>query len=450
MYDRVFDPKVTKYINLYGLNGDDIFYVDSNVNSKIKLRIIGGQGNDTFNIKGNIKNKIYDYSPEKNFIVNARRSKNEMSTSPSVNRYDITSYKYNSYRIPMLNLGYNVEDNILIGLGFSLKTFGFRKDPYATYQKLSTLYSFSSHAYQLKYEGEFNQLVKNNDLVVHANFYNPVLNNFFGLGNNSVNDKNNPLEFYRVRYKYVDGEVLLRKKYFHNLLQFYLGPTYYHYWNRYDDNENKILGHPSLIGLDSASIYKGKSYLGGKFAVVVNNLNSELLPTRGVIWNTELKSMFGTNDNSHQITSLTSDLAVYASLRDPAKLVAVLRFGAGHIFNNNFEYFQALTLGANNYLRGFRKNRFAGQSVMYQTTELRVKLFESKSYVLPGAVGLIGFNEVGRVWMHNETSHKWHDDFGGGIYYSPYNFALVSATIAHSPEDNLFNFSIGTKFNITF
>ena len=450
MYDRVFDPKVTKYINLYGLNGDDIFYVDSNVNSKIKLRIIGGQGNDTFNIKGNIKNKIYDYSPESNFIVNGRKSKNEMSTSPSVNRYDITSYKYNSYRIPMLNLGYNVEDNILIGLGFSLKTFGFRKDPYATYQKLSSLYSFSSHAYQLNYIGEFNQLVKNNDLVVHADFYNPVLNNFYGLGNNTVNDKNNPLVFYHVRYKYVASEVLLRKKYFHNLLQFYLGPSYYHYWNKYPDNENKILAHPSLVGLDSASIYKGKSYLGGKFAVVVNNLNSELLPTRGVIWNTELKSMFGTNDNSHQITSLTSDMEVYASLRDPAKLVAVLRFGAGHIFNNNFEYFQALTLGANNYLRGFRKNRFSGQSVAYQTTELRVKLFESKSYVLPGAVGLIGFNEVGRVWMHNEVSHKWHDDFGGGIYYSPYNFALVSATLARSPEDNLFNFSIGTKFNITF
>ena len=87
---------------------------------------------------------------------------------------------------------------------------------------------------------------------------------------------------------------------------------------------------------------------------------------------------------------------------------------------------------------------------MYQTTELRVKLFESKSYVLPGAVGLIGFNEVGRVWMHGETSHKRHDDFGGGIYYSPYNFALVSATIAHSPEENLFNVSIGTKFNINF
>lgn len=450
MYDRKFDPKVTKFINLYGLNGDDIFYVDSNVNSKIKLRIIGGQGNDTFNIKGNIGNKVYDYLPDKNFIENGRRTKNEMSSSPYVNRYDITSYKYNSYRIPMLNLGYNVEDNLLLGLGFSLKTFAFRKDPYATYQKLSSLFSFSTKAYQLKYEGEFNQLLHNNDLVVHAQFYNPVLYNFFGFGNTSVKDKNKPIQFYHVRYKFVNADVLWRKRYFNNLLQLYMGPSYYHYWNKYPDNENKILQHPSMIGLDSASIYNGKSYVGGKFEIVINNLNSELLPTRGVIWNTQLSSMFGTNDNSHSITKITSDLAVYASLRDPAKLVAVLRFGAGHIFNNNFEYFQALTLGADNYLRGYRKNRFSGQSVMYQTTELRVKLFESKSYVVPGAVGLIGFNEVGRVWVNGENSHKWHNDYGGGFYYSPYNFALISATIAHSPEDNMFNFSIGTKFNINF
>jgi len=63
---------------------------------------------------------------------------------------------------------------------------------------------------------------------------------------------------------------------------------------------------------------------------------------------------------------------------------------------------------------------------------------------------LIGFNEVGRVWVKNEVSHKWHNDYGGGLYYAPYNFAIISAVIAHSPEENLFNFSIGTKFNLTF
>ena len=451
MYDRVFDPKVTRYINMYGLNGNDIFYVDSNVNSdKIKLRIIGGQGIDTFNIKGHIKNKIYDYAPEGNFIENANHTKNEMSSSPNVNQYEVMNYQYNIYRIPMLNLGYNSMEGLLVGVGYSLKTYEFRKKPYATYQKLSSLFSLSKNAYQVNYSGEFNQLYHNNDLVVHGQFYNPVLNYFFGFGNNSKLDRSKLKSYYYVRYKYVNAEVLLRKRYFNNLLQFYLGPTYFHYWNEHTDNLHLVLDHPSVVGLDSANVYSNKSYLGAKFAITLNNLNSELFPTRGVVWNTDLSSMAGINRNSHPITKLTSELEVYASLRDPAKLVAVLKLGAGHIFNNNYEYFQAYTLGASNYLRGYRINRFSGQSMMYLTTELRVKLFESNSYIFPGAVGLVGFNEVGRVWIENEVSHKWHDDFGGGLYYSPYNFALISAVIAHSPEDDLFNFSIGTKFNINF
>ncbi len=48
MFDRIFDSKTTKFINLYGLNGNDIFEVDSSAASKIKLRIIGGQGQRYF------------------------------------------------------------------------------------------------------------------------------------------------------------------------------------------------------------------------------------------------------------------------------------------------------------------------------------------------------------------------------------------------------------------
>lgn len=450
IYDRKFNAKETKYVNLYGLNGNDIFWVDSNTHSKIKLRIIGGKGNDTFHIMGNVRNKIFDYSREKNFIASSSRTKNEISASPGANQYDIGDFKYNSFNFPLINLGYNKEDKLLIGVGFSLKRYAFRKEPFSSYQKLFTLFSYSSRAYQLKYTGEFNQLMHNNDLVVHGEFHNPVLGNFYGLGNLTEKDKDHPREFYHIRYKYIQGEVLLRKKYFNNLLQVYFGPRYFHYWNKYADNENKILAHPSLAGLDSASIYNGKSYVGAKLAVVINNLNNELLPTRGVIWNTRLSSMFGTNNNSHPITKLTSDLQVYACLLDPAKLVAILRFGGGHIFNDDYEYFQALNLGDNNFLRGFRKNRFAGKSLLYQTTELRVKLFESTSYLFPGAVGLIVFHEAGRVWVKGESTHKWHHDFGGGFYYSPYHFALLSATMAHSEEDNLFNFSIGTKFNLIF
>jgi hemolysin activation/secretion protein len=127
-----------------------------------------------------------------------------------------------------------------------------------------------------------------------------------------------------------------------------------------------------------------------------------------------------------------------------------LRLGGGHIYSKHYEYFQLLNLGANNFLRGFRQNRFSGTSYAYASLELRVKLFNSTSYILPGEVGLVGFNDIGRVWLKGEHSELWHDSYGGGIYYAAYNYILLSATIGFSPGEQLFNFSLGTKFNITF
>ncbi len=449
MFDRVFDSKRTKFINLYGLNGNDIFEVDSTADSKIKLRIIGGKERDTFNIKGNVRNRIYDFTPENNYIENAHKTTNNISSDPTVNNYDITGFNYNTYRIPLLNIAFNEEDKFLLGLGYSLKTYSFRKDPYSTYQKITSQYSFKTSAYQVKYNGEFNQLLGKFDLVANGELYNTVLNNFYGLGNETKKDKNKNFSFYNVRYNYFSAEMLLRKR-IHNLIQFNIGPAYYHYWNHYYDNKGKILAQPGFGGFDSASIYSKKTYLGGKASIVINNLNNDLFPTRGIFWNTQFSSLFGISKNGSQITKLTTDMTLYSSLKDPTSIVAVVRFGYGHIFSENYEYFEALTLGSDNYLRGFRKDRFAGKSRLYQSTEIRLKLFDSKSYIVPGAVGLIGFNDIGRVWTKTETSHKWHDSFGGGFYYSPYNFAIVSATIAFSNEGSLYNFSIGTKFNITF
>ncbi len=99
---------------------------------------------------------------------------------------------------------------------------------------------------------------------------------------------------------------------------------------------------PALI---PASIYSDKTYAGPKISIIIHNTNNDLLPTRGVYWTTELTSLFGINNDSRQITKLTTDMAVYASYRDPTRFVTVLHLGYGHIFSENYEYFQALDLG---------------------------------------------------------------------------------------------------------
>jgi len=49
-------------------------------------------------------------------------------------------------------------------------------------------------------------------------------------------------------------------------------------------------------------------------------------------------------------------------------------------------------------LRGFQKQRFAGDALLYQNTEIRFKLGKIRSYLLNGTHGITLFNDVGRVW----------------------------------------------------
>lgn len=447
MYNRTFDPNVTKEIRLYGLNEDDIFDIDENVKSPIKVRIIGGLGKDTFDLKGNVANYVYDYAPGKNHIINDKKTHNKITDKLDVNRYDPTNHQYNEVRFPKINLGYNAEDFLMVGVGFTRKTFAFRKEPYASFQKLQTLVSTYRGSYQINYSGEFNERLAGNDILVNARLVNPVMNNFFGLGNETVNEKGR--DFYRVRYNNISADVLLRKR-IGNLLSVSLGPTYYYYWNHLKDNEGKILNNPSFVGLDSVSVYQKKHYLGGKLNMTLDFIDNVLLPTRGIYWATELSSVGSLRKNSQSVTKIESNMTVYASLRDPAMTVAVFKLGAGHIFNREFEYFQALNLGQNNYLRGFRKNRFSGSSMLYTSLEIRQKLFKSHSYALPGDFGLVGFTDVGRVWMKGENSKKWHSSVGGGFYFTPFDLILLSFTAAYSKEETLLNFTLGTKFNLTF
>ncbi len=449
MYDRTFDHKITKEIRLYGLNDNDLFDINENTSSRIKLRVIGGKGNDTFNIRGNVRNHLYDLDVEGNYIKSHNHSKNMFSKEPTVNYYNILGFKYNHIGFPSFTIAVNSDDGLLIGTGFTRKIYGFRNDPFISDQRFAALWAIARGGQQFRYSGVFNHAIRNTDIVLTSELMTPGINNFFGLGNKTEIDPGKPISFYRTRFRHMETQLLFQKR-MGETLKIMAGPVVYMYWNHLDDNLNKVLNFPSHIGLDSPSVYSQKRYLGGKLAININNLNSELFPTRGIQWNTEFSSLAGITKSSNNITRLQSDMTVYASLSDPTRLIAVIKLGGGHIFSKHFEYFQALTLGANNFLRGFRKNRFAGNSVAYGGLELRLKLADIKSYILPGAFGIIGFNETGRVWMKGESSRLWHYTYGGGIYFIPFNLFILSGTVSFSPGEHLYSFSAGTKLNLTF
>lgn len=450
MYNRIFDPSVTKEIRLFGLNDDDVFEIEENAASRIKIRIIGGKGNDTFDIRGNVENLIYDVRSDLNFVKNKSRTKDRFSTDIPVNETSIFGFQYNRTKFPQLLFSFNSDDGYMTGIGFSKRTHGFRNLPYASDQHLSALYAINRKALNIRYRGEFNHITRNIDLVVEGNYLEPALRNFTGLGNKTKVNSDKEFNFYRSRYHSFEMEALFRKRYFEKL-HFLAGPYFYRYWSRYEDNVNSILGTPRQIGLDSLDVYSNKSYIGAKLAMQFDNRNDRLVPTRGIFWNNEIVATAGSGTGSSNFTKFTSDLSIHASFKDEAKFVMVLAVGGGHIFSKNYEYFQALSLGVNNpNIHGFRKNRYSGSSLLYGSFEVRIKLFDLNSYILPGPVGITGFYDVGRVWLKNEESKKYHNAVGGGVYFIPFNSFIISATAGFSGNERLLNFNIGTKINLTF
>jgi len=447
MYSRLFDPKVTKEIRLFGFNGNDRFDVDAGVHTRMRIRMIGGVGNDTFNVAGKAHSYIYDVSTEPNMVLAHRHTDNEFNKDPIVNDFKVQDYAYSFMRVPTIAAGFNPDDGILAGIGIWRRTYAWRKTPFESDNRLNALFAFARKAYEIKYKGSFIHVLKDLDVLIDADMKRPDLRNFFGYGNET--HKDNELTYYRARFNSINADLMLQKRLF-GIVRAALGPSYYYYSNHAVTNDNKVLENPQQLGLDSVSIYTHKQYLGLKVFTDINNLNSELFPTRGINWHTEFNAQGGISGDAKPYTELHSDMDVYASLSEPAKLVAVLRFGGGHIFSKDFEFFQSEAIGQNNYLRGFRKDRFSGRSMAYNSIELRGKLFDVKGYILPGAFGLVGFNDVARVWADGEQSNKWHDSYGGGFYYIPFNMFLVSATLGFSPEETLINFTVGTKLNLTF
>ncbi|MGE5199736.1 MAG: hypothetical protein ACM3H9_08850, partial [Rhodospirillaceae bacterium] len=109
-------------------------------------------------------------------------------------------------------------------------------------------------------------------------------------------------------------------------------------------------------------------------------------------------------------------------------------------------WFDAASIGgANN--RGFRNRRFAGDSSLFATASVRGWLGDVGLRVIALRFGLVGFGDVGRVWVDGEDSKTWHSSLGGGLLVQPLGAPFtVHATAANSTEGTRFYLGVGYPF----
>ena len=444
LYHRIFDPKITKEIRIWGLDGEDHFEVLGNARKGIKTRLIGGKGKDAFFDSSSVARggkKTFIYDKVKNTSIQAGEETVDKTTDNklSVNNLSTSVFTYNRLA-PMASFAYNADDGLYIGGGIQFRKNSFRKTPYAAEHTLTGNYAFSTDAFNLYYIGNFIDLIGKTDLQVKLTLQQEgLVNNFFGMSNESEFKKEKGIQYYRTKLSNYENSLLFRNHF--GKASLYYGLLYSGYQVR--PNRSRYINEYAAPG---SLLYQERDYIGTRVGFTVDTRNSPSLTTTGLLLDVNATYQHGILTSiDDEVLNLKGSLAFYHTFKLPASVTFATRFG-GAVNLADYEFYQANTLGGLTNLRGFRDNRFSGQNSFYNNTEVRVKLFSLKSYLFPLNLGILAFNDIGRVWNPTEKSAKWHDGYGGGLWFSPFQLAVVTGTYSVSDDDKLFNIKLGFFF----
>ncbi len=446
-YEREFHRSETKEIRLYGLGGKDRFVLHGDVNRGILIRIIGGDGEDTFFDNSHVKGlkkftKIYDDKSGNGYSSDGE-AKNFFSSKDDINEYDRRNFEYNLVA-PNLYSGYNFDNGFFLGGGATFIKHGFRKKPYASYHRLLANWAFKTNGFNVLFNTEYIDLVKNLDFLYDISIFNPRITNFFGYGNETILDNSLDDSYYEIIYDeiLINSFLAFGEK---EKNQLKIGPKYQNV--QIKNIPGSISNTDDVKLLDENN--NTRHYVGLEINYLFRKVDNELFPNRG--YNLGLKGVYNQEVTGINISNviLKGTISFYAPIT--RKLTYAFNSTGITVFND-FEFYHAAQLGGpqplkdNSLLRGYRRNRFTGRSSLAINQELRYKLFDFRTYVMPGSIGINAFYDLGRVWYDAENSNTWHNDFGGGIWIMPFNKVLISANYAISDEGNLMSFVFGYLF----
>ncbi len=458
LYEREFLPHQTREVDLYGLDGDDVFHFSGESKGKMKIRIIGGNGLDELRNEATGPRRIYLYDDKDGIVKAGARVHDHTSVDPHVNDYDRKWFEYNKIA-PRNMVTYNIDDGVFLKLGFSSFAYGFRKKPYKSHHLFRGSYGLNTNSFSIQYQGRFPQFVGQWSLELDANIRSPnYVNNFFGWGNESVfNTEINkqpgvnvgsPIDYYRLRLRDFTGEVRLSRK-VGQWSYFKIGPAY---------QRGQILDAPGTLyikeyeaSLPESVLGIPKDYFGVSESIGVDKRDNRSYTTRGILLRQSSRWMTGDTFFSSHVASLT----LYQSFRLPAKVTLVFNAGAGHN-TGYYQLFQAQTLDGEIEVRGYRKTRFYGDTKVYFNNEVRIKLGNIRTYLFPASIGMHVFYDVGRVWYKDSNgidssapsgkSDQWHKGYGAGLWFIPYDLTTIVTELAHSDEGTLFYLRLGFLF----
>ncbi len=436
LYERTFKTSITNEIRLFGFGGEDEFEVNGNVKKGILVRIIAGEGSDKIEdnsvvSSGGKKTLVYDNTTGTQLKESVETKNLTTDKDPDINRYNMEEFDFD-VRMPLLSFNFNPDDGLFLGGGMMIKKDGFRKEPFASQQTFSGSYALATSSYNIGYKGQFTDALGKADFILEADIKAPnFVNNFFGLGNETEYNDDLELTFYRTRFEEYSIKPSLNLN-VGTKAHLNLG-TSFRAIEVQRSNDRFIATNFPADGMTGTDLFDDKKYLGGNIGFHFDTRDNAIVAKRGITFNTALSYEGGLDNNSRNSAQWNTDLTLRWSLGAFARTSLATRVGYQKSFGD-FEFFQASRLDGFNTLRGYRRFRFSGESSFYHQLDLRIDLFEWRNYILPSKVGLILFNDIGKVYVDGQESETLHHGYGGGFYLTPLSRFAINILMAKSEE----------------
>ncbi|WP_323028303.1 metallophosphoesterase [Gelidibacter japonicus] len=439
-HNRTYSPDLTKEIWIYGLADDDTFKITGEVKN-IKIRITGGQNNDEYIVENGKNIKIYDYKTRPNTLEEVDNASVKLRDNYIANVYDYTKLRNNTNQI-MPSIGLNPDDGVKVGINNTYTVYGFERNPFTSQHKINAAYYFATKGYEIKYEGEFANLIGDLNFKIDANFQSPNYTlNFFGFGNETINpddDLGRDYNRVRVREFQIAPSLVYRT---HGGSQFSFGVGYESV--EVENTDNRYVADSFQL---PNYIFDENQFgtINAKFEF--ENYDNKAYPTLGFQSSIELGYKMNFDQNNVGYTYLIPELSITHKLVSSGKLVLASRIKSHINFGDHFEFYQAASIGGIDGPRGFRNQRFTGNQSFFQNTDIRYSFGKFRTKLIPIRLGLFAGFDYGRVWLDGEDSKKWNNSYGGGFFISGVDIISANLGVFNSIDGIRAAFSLG--FNL--
>ncbi len=372
----------------------------------VKLRVVGGPGNDVLDDGDSGHSRFYDEAGE-NRVVKGDGTK--FSDRPYEQPLDSVGnperdWGHTTGVIPWVRAGGGL--GVLLGLELRRTDFGFRKHPYGDQHKLRVAYSTELNDFGGHYSYESLRTDNRARIAVDASISDLTIIRYHGFGNDTPSDQ--PDDFYDVSQRQYTFQPSYR--FDTEAFDLKVGPVVKFATTRFADEG------PTLLELEDPYGTGDFGQVGARMEFLLDRRDHKDAATKGAYFQAEGAVYPKAWDVEETFGEARAETGVYATAPIVFKPTLALRVGGQQVWGR-YPFHESAFLGGPYTVRGLRRQRYAGDTAAYGNAELRLTLVDRGEAFL-SRVGVFGLADGGRVWLTGESSDTWHHGFGGGVFVS--------------------------------